>query len=93
MLFPGRGVIHPAAWAGKYLSRPDAVGHFDIRVAAVPFQPVRTGLSKGPFEDLNPIAAIWLIGMLFGPLVRPVQIKSPGRSRGFSIRRKIASQA
>jgi hypothetical protein len=37
VFLPGRGVIHPAARAGEYFGRPDAVGHFDIRLMAVPF--------------------------------------------------------
>ena len=37
VFLPCRGVIHSAARAGEYFGRPDAVGHFDIRLTAVPF--------------------------------------------------------
>jgi hypothetical protein len=94
MFLSGRGVVHPATRAGELLGSPDTVGHLANPLPAVHFQPMQAAtpesIPKGPFKDSNPNAANWLTGAFFGPAFEAPynKIKSPGRSRGFSIRRK-----
>ena len=61
MLLLGRGVIHPAARAGKLFGRPDAVGHLLKPADGDPFPGCPGRLTRivtqGPFKDSNRIAA------------------------------------